>query len=226
MDFFNTSTTALTVWGYDMSWLELVGTILNIATVYLLTKRKIINWPIGIVAASLFAILFFKFQLYSDFIENIYYVATGFWGWWLWTRKGAKDNQNDALVRTASQKEIKISAIVIVLGTVIMGCCISNLHIWLPNYFPEQASLPYLDTLTTVMSFTAQILLTRRVLANWYLWIVVDVIGVWLYWYKELKLVSFLYLIFLVLATKGLLDWRKQYAIQESRKQKVIDEEE
>lgn len=205
---------ALTLWGYRMSWLELLGTIGNILTVWLLTRRKIINWPIGIVASALFMMLFFQFRLYSDFIENFYYIVTGFWGWWLWTRRGAADTNDDVTVRRASRKETFISLVITIVGTAIMGYCIANLNGWLPKYFPEAATLPYLDTLTTVMSFVAQILLTRRIILNWYFWIIVDVIGIWLYWYKGLKLVSVLYVVFLALATKGLINWRLRYAKQ------------
>lgn len=214
MNIFDSSITALTIWDYQLSWLELIGTLLNISTVYLITKRKIINWPIGIIASALFAILFFQFRLYSDFIENIYYIVTGFWGWWLWTRKYSKDKPDNVLVKKATARQIITSASTVAIGTLIMGYIVSNLHIWLPGYFSEEASLPYLDTLTTMMSFVAQILIAKRIMQNWYLWITVDLIGIWLYWYKGLKLVSLLYFAFLVLATKGLVDWRRQYRMQ------------
>jgi len=210
----DSSITALTIWGYSMSWLELIGTVCNIATVYLITKRKIINWPIGIVASALFAILFFQFRLYSDFIENIYFFVTGFWGWWLWTRKDVFAGDSKVEVRKASRREVYISLAVTVIGTAVMGYCIAHIHQWLPKYFPEAAALPYLDTLTTVMSFVAQILITRRIILNWQMWIIVDIIGIWLYWYKGLRLISLLYVIFLGLAIKGFIDWRRQLANQ------------
>ncbi len=214
MIIFDSSVTAVTILGYPMSWLELIGTAGNLLTVLLITKRKIINWPIGIVASALFAILFFQFRLYSDFIENIYYIVTGFWGWWLWTRLRNQDTSDTVAVRASTRRELKISLAVIVFGTAVLGYCIAHVHIWLPQYFPESASLPYLDTLTTVLSFTAQILIAKRIIFNWYLWIIVDVIGIWLYWYKGLKLISMLYVLFLCLATKGLLDWRRELTKQ------------
>jgi nicotinamide mononucleotide transporter len=64
------------------------------------------------------------------------------------------------------------------------------------------------------MSFVAQILITKRIIFNWHLWIVVDVIGIWLYWHKGLKLISLLYVVFLSLAIKGLVDWRRKLSAQ------------
>lgn len=60
------------------------------------------------------------------------------------------------------------------------------------------------------MSFGAQILMARRRLECWPIWIAVDFIGVWLYWQKGTVFVSGLYGVFLVMAVLGLLSWRRQ----------------
>jgi nicotinamide mononucleotide transporter len=59
------------------------------------------------------------------------------------------------------------------------------------------------------MSFAAQILMAHKKIECWYLWITVDIIGIGLYFAKGVVFVSLLYLIFLILATKGLFNWRK-----------------
>jgi nicotinamide mononucleotide transporter len=83
----------------------------------------------------------------------------------------------------------------------------SRLHVLLPALFPEPASYPYVDALTTVMSFTAMLLMARQRIESWVYWIVVDVIGIWLYFVKDVRFVSLLYVILLILATKGLVSW-------------------
>jgi nicotinamide mononucleotide transporter len=100
-------------------------------------------------------------------------------------------------------------AVAIVLGTLALGRFISQIHLILPAWFPEAASYPYLDAFTTVMSFAAQWLLVQKRVDSWYLWVTVDVIGVWLYYQKGVVFVSLLYAIFLVIAIKGTIDWRK-----------------
>ena len=67
-----------------MSYLEFFGTILNLASVYLVTRNNVLTWPIGNTAVILFAVLFYKVRLYSDFVEQIYFLITGFYGWWAW----------------------------------------------------------------------------------------------------------------------------------------------
>ncbi|MDQ5910359.1 MAG: nicotinamide mononucleotide transporter [Pseudomonadota bacterium] len=78
--------------------------------------------------------------------------------------------------------------------------------------FPEAASYPWLDALTTVMSLVAMWLMARRRIESWVYWIIVDVIGIGLYFVKEVRFVALLYAILLALAIRGLIDWRKASA--------------
>lgn len=206
------NTTFFTLWDYPMSYIEFFGTLLNIATVWLVAKKKILNWPVGIAAVLLFGALFWQLRLYSDLIEQFYYLVTGFWGWWLWSQYKKKGiSQKDMPVRKVTKNIAASCAVSIVLGTLALGYFVSHIHLYWPTLFPDPASYAYLDAFTTVMSFAAQILLVLRYLENWYLWIVVDVIGVWLYNVKGVKFVALLYFIFLILATKGLLHWIRDH---------------
>ena len=91
----------------------------------------------------------------------------------------------------------------------MLGFAMSNVHDLLPSVFPIPAAFPYLDAFTTVMSFTAQLLMAHRKLENWYLWIAVDVIGIGLYFARGVRAIAILYALFLVLAVRGLLNWRR-----------------
>lgn len=211
--FFDINNVFFTLWDYPMSYLEFFGTILNIVTVYLCAKKSIWNWPIGIAAVILFAVLFYQIRLYSDFLEQVYYFLTGFWGWWAWrhlSKGDAGKEQSETISRNTMAENFAWGA-ALVLGTLALGAFMARIDTIFPEWFPEAASFPYLDAFTTVASFIAQILLVRQRLENWYLWIVVDVIGIWLYYEKEVKFVSVLYLIFLVLATSGLIRWQREW---------------
>jgi nicotinamide mononucleotide transporter len=210
LELLDVNTTFFTVMGYLMSYLEFFGTLLNIGAVWLVARNKILNWPVGLVAILLFGFLFYQIQLYSDFIEQIFYFATGVWGWIAWSKhKSAAEDAKARIVPLAARGRLFTMA-AIALGTLAMGTFIANIHTILPAFFAEPASYPYFDALTTVMSFTAQILMIYRRLDNWLIWIVVDVIGIGLYWVKDVKLISLLYAVFLVLATKGYFNWRKE----------------
>lgn len=210
LSFFDINNVFFTFMNYPMSYLEFFGTILNILSVWLITRKNIWSWPIGIVAVILFGILFYQIQLYSDLVEQGYFLVTGFYGWWLWhkeMKKGENETEEDIQVFHNSPKENIISLIIVILGTAIMGAFMCRIHIFLPALFAVPASFPYLDAFTTVMSFVAQMLMAHKKIESWYLWITVDVIGIWLYYVKGVKFVSLLYLIFLVLAIQGLYKW-------------------
>ena len=84
-----------------------------------------------------------------------------------------------------------------------------RVHTIIPTWFPEPASFPYLDALTTIMSFTAMWLMAQKRIESWMYWIIVDVIGIGLYYTKGVKFVALLYVVLLVMASKGLLSWMK-----------------
>jgi len=171
----------------------------------------VLTWPVGTVAVVLFGVLFFQIQLYSDFLEQGYFLVTGIYGWWLWreSRKTGVLGQDAIglpIVRNSMRVNV-ICSVIIIFGTVVMGYGMTHIHEYLPSFFAEPASYPYLDAFTTVMSFVATLLLAQRRFECWYLWIFIDIIGIGLYFVKSLVFVSLLYCIFLILATKGLIGW-------------------
>jgi nicotinamide mononucleotide transporter len=88
-----------------------------------------------------------------------------------------------------------------VLATFIWGAIMHNY---------TNASYPYWDAAIAMFSVAAQIMMTRRYLENWWLWIGINSISIPLYILKGLNLTAGLYGVFLVLAIVGLIDWRRQ----------------
>jgi nicotinamide mononucleotide transporter len=212
MHFFSIDNTMFTLLDYPMSYLEFFGTIFNLICVWLVARNNIWNWPIGILGVILFAVLFYQIQLYSDLIEQFYFLITGFYGWWAWTYyKNKNKEKKEFQITKNSLIQNSIYVGIIFIGTLIMGYFMGNIHLYLPKIFAIPASFPYLDAFTTVMSFTATILMIYKKIECWPLWILVDIIGVWLYFAKGVVFVSLLYFIFLILASKGLYNWIKIY---------------
>ena len=80
--FLSVDTIAFTIIGYPMSYVEFIGTILYLWSVWLIAKRKTLTWPVGIVSGLLYVILFYQIRLYSDTLEQVYYLGTSIYGWW------------------------------------------------------------------------------------------------------------------------------------------------
>lgn len=215
LQFFSLDHIFFTLFGYSISYLEFIGTILNLASVWLVARKHILNWPVGIIGAAFFGILFYKVHLYADVFAQIYYVITGFWGWYLWQLSKKPADADDKLVvrrnsATANAYWFAGSLAAILLG----GWCISNLHNWLPGIFPVAASLPFVDTSIQIASFAATILMMQRKLENWVIWIAVDIVSIWMYWHKQVPFIALLYAVFLMIATSGLITWIKTYRRQ------------
>ena len=184
----------------DMSLTEIIGTITGFACVFLTVRAHILCWPIGILSCIAFAKLFFDIKLYADAILQLFFIATSVWGWWGWLHGGEKRSElpisRMTLRETVTQFGITLAAILTV------G--------WMFKSYTD-AHLPFWDSTISGLSVTAQILLVRKKIENWILWIVVDVLSIGVYWYKQVYLTSILYAVFLVLATQGLLEWRRRF---------------
>ena len=197
-----------TVLGYPMSYIELVGTVLYLWSVWLIAKRSMLTWPVGIVSVLLYMALFYQIRLYSDALEQVYYLGASVYGWWYWSSsRQAKHTLTD--VSYSSGRTVGVWLAVTAALATALGGIMSHIHIWAPGAFPEAASYPYLDALTTVMSLTAMWLMARKHIESWIYWIVVDVIGIGLYFAKDIKFVSLVYVILLGLAIRGLIEWSK-----------------
>ncbi|MEG3436583.1 nicotinamide riboside transporter PnuC [Pannus brasiliensis CCIBt3594] len=206
LEFWSVNSIAFTVLGYSVSYLELAGTILYLGSVWLIARGNILTWPVGIASVLLYMVLFYQIRLYSDFLEQIYYLIVSIYGWWRW-----RDRESDRTLKTRYGSPVRILAIA--TGTIavsmVWGAIMSRIHLFLPVIFPEPADFPYLDALTTGMSFTAMALMPGKYVESWYYWIVVDSIAIGLYRAKGVIFLSLLYAILLVMAIGGLRTWKK-----------------
>jgi nicotinamide mononucleotide transporter len=167
-----------------------------------------LTWPTGIISSILYLVLFYQIRLYADAGEQVYYIGASIYGWWYWKNNLKKEKTKVDVVLGSTRSMLKW-ALATAIASVILGAAVSHLNILLPEVFPEPASYPYLDSLTTVMSFTAMFLMARRRIESWGYWIIVDVVGIWLYYVKDVRFVSVLYIILLLLAVNGLRTWLK-----------------
>ena len=200
------NTIACTILGYPLSYLELVGTLFNLWSVWLVIRQQLLTWPVGIIGVLLFMLLFYQIRLYSDTLEQIYYLVASVYGWWLWAR--AKERPEQPFVPYLSKGPTL--GLVLLFTVVLSGATselMSRVHLWLPMLFPQPAAFPFLDALTTVMSFSAMWLMAQKRLESWVYWICVDVIGIGLYYVQGVRFIALLYIVLLGLAINGLITW-------------------
>jgi nicotinamide mononucleotide transporter len=178
--------------------IEITAAMLGFANVYLLVKRSIWNYPFGIAMVTLYAWIFFDAKLYSDMLLQPFFLVVQALGWWWWLTK--RDASGLVIVERMGLREVGIYAACAVIGVACVGTLMASY---------TDAAVPYWDATTTVLSVIAQILLARRKLENWVVWIVVDVLAIGIYLYKGLQPTAVLYAVFLVLAIVGFFTWRR-----------------
>ncbi|MCB1138558.1 MAG: nicotinamide mononucleotide transporter [Leptospiraceae bacterium] len=177
---------------------EIVAFLAGFLCVWWTIRENILCWPAGLVQVCLYVWIFFEAKLYSDVGLHIFYIFLQFYGWYHWLYGGA-DQENLSISRLGGQ--IFAAWIGIgVAGSIVWGYVMHRY---------TDAAVPYWDAYTTVASLIAQWLLTRKNLESWYFWISVDIVAIGVYLYKGLYLTSGLYMAFLIMATGGLLRWRK-----------------
>lgn len=169
-------------------------------SVYLSAREKIWSWPTAIVNVSLYTFIFFRAGLYSDMGLQVVYLALSIYGWHQWLHGG--ENRTTLRVTRATPRVLLIGgglALVVWLG-------LARYTSTLPG-----VSLPWLDSGLTALSLLAQWMMTRKILENWVLWILVDIVYVPMYVSKALYVTAGLYSVFLVLAVMGLVQWWRSY---------------
>jgi len=208
MQFFDINNIAFELLSYPISYVELLGTIFGLISVYFASRANILTWPTGIFNEFFLFILFFQVQLYADMFLQVYFFVVTLYGWYNWR----KTSQEGSITSISFQSKIWLIGI-IAIGTLAVGFLISKIHLYLPQYFAIEAAFPYTDSFVMVLSIIATVLLARKHIETWYLWILVDVVCVVLFFEKGIIFLSLEYLIFLGLATYGLLNWRKQLVV-------------
>jgi nicotinamide mononucleotide transporter len=186
-------------WWGQQSWPEIIAVITGLLCVYLAAVNNIWNWPFAIISVGIYIFIFFEARLYADMGLQFYFMAMNIYGWYHWSHKSATEKKTPVV--SISKREVVISAIAIVLFTVILGSVLKH----------TTASFPYLDSFCTACSLVAQYLLARKVLQNWLIWVFVDIIYIGVYTFKDLHLTAIMYAIYVAMALLGYTDWKKEY---------------
>ncbi|WP_442781608.1 nicotinamide riboside transporter PnuC [Collimonas fungivorans] len=184
-----------------MSGLEIIAVILSALAVWLTARRHLWCWPVGLVSVLLYARIFLVAKLYSDLLLQLIFAVMQLYGWWQWKR-GASDLDGQHIQPQRLPKQgLLVGLLAGAVGSVVLGYVMASF---------TDAHIPWLDSALTSFSLVAQFWMARKYVANWWLWIAVDIIYVGVYIYKDLDLTAGLYAAFIVLAVIGLRNWQRQ----------------
>jgi nicotinamide mononucleotide transporter len=189
---------------HHTTWYEYVAVFAGIASVWYSRKEDILVYPVGLVSTIIYVYISVKGSLLGEASVNLYYTIMSFIGWWMWLKKD--DLKQVVLHITRSGKKEWVQHILFFLFFYIS-------IFFALSYFKQQflnGAIPWADAFASATAFTGMWLMTKKKLESWYWWIATNIASIPLYFVKHYVFTSVYYLVLLVMAFAGLVEWRKR----------------
>jgi nicotinamide mononucleotide transporter len=187
-------TTFFTLWGYEVSYLEFVASIVSFIGVGLGITGKRITWPWYGLSGALYGIFFLQYDLYASAALQLVFITAAVFGWFGWSASGAKPSRLTNLHRVA------------IVGTILLLSLVIA-----PLLADIGAAAAYPDTLLLLGSMAAQVLMVLQKYETWVLWFLVNIGYVALYATQDLLFTTVLYVVFTVMAIVGWKAWYESH---------------
>ncbi|MEN9700264.1 MAG: hypothetical protein RLZZ301_1462 [Bacteroidota bacterium] len=185
---------------------EIAAALLGFIYVYFIATEKSVGWIFGIASAFFYALFFYTPHTYGLFSQQIAYIILGFYGLFTWS-----DRKETMPIRTIGKSIWKWVLLTFLAGLFFLACVL-----WMQYRIQLQFSIQLLmawdallDAEFFVFSLLATWLTTRKVLENWHVWIVVNIVGICWFAYEHWWSTAVLYMAYLILAINGLRKWKK-----------------
>jgi len=182
--------------------IEFTGAILGLLEVYLRIRQNVWCWFFALCGTLMYMYIFYTSKLYGDMSLMIYYLIMTLYGWyrWLGNRLPGKKDSKKLELSIMNKREWLI---VIFIGVIL------NYAGWMILDYTDD-TLPFWDSFTTIWAIIGTWMMAEKKLENWLIWIIVDFVSVWMYFYKDLYFTMILYGIYTVMAVIGYIEWRQK----------------
>ena len=188
----------------DTRWFEYIAVFSGIISVWFSRKENILVYPTGLLNTILYIYMSFDGGLLGEATVNFYYTVMSIYGWWLWTRKDRR--QIPVLhISSSSKKE---------WGQQLLFFCAFYIAIFFALSYLKKGfaptAIPWADAFASATAFTGMWLMTKKKVESWYWWIATNIASIPLYFVKQYVFTSVYYLVLLIMAVFGLLEWIKR----------------
>ena len=191
---------AFVLWGSPTTWLEIVAFVLALAMVGCNIREIHWGWPLAAISSVLYVALFWQNKLYGDAALQVFFALVALWGWGQWLRGRRDDGSALAISRLTRSARLWTLASCAVLWPAT--------GLFLKTY--TDTDVPWWDAFPTAVSIVGQLLLARKYIENWAVWLVVNVVSVGLFAWKGLWLTTLLYALFTALSVVGWRAWQRK----------------
>ncbi len=172
--------------------LEILGVVTGLAYTLLITYGYVLCWVFALSSSLIYLYICFRKKIYAESLLQAFYIYTAIYGWMHWSEsEGA----------IGSSLSWNVHGMIILAGislVLISGFLLRRM---------TDAATPFVDSFTTVFSIFATVLMINLIPDNWWYWIVIDAVSVYLYINRKLYLTAGLFGLYTILAVNGLLEW-------------------
>ena len=190
------------------TFLEFVAVITGITSVFYSKKENILVYPVGLISTIIYIYISIKGSLFGEVSVNIYYTIMSVYGWILWTKKDEQQHLVVHITKSTRKEWIIQLSIFVFFYIIIYGCLL-----WLQRNFSPGA-IPWADAFASATAYTGMWLMAKKKVESWLWWILTNTASIPLYFVKGYVSSSVQYVVLLVLAIAGLIEWTRREKIQ------------
>ena len=192
----------------NTTWLEYIAVFAGIASVWYSRVENILVYPVGLINTIIYVLLSVKGELLGEASVNLYYTIMSIYGWLLWTKK---DKEQHAIIHVKFSDHrwwlYQLAFFAAFYVTIFISLT------YLKRSFAPGA-IPWADAFASATAFTGMWLMTKKKVESWYWWIATNIASIPLYFVKHYVFTSVYYLVLLIMAVWGLMEWRKRAALK------------
>jgi nicotinamide mononucleotide transporter len=183
-----------------MTPLEVVAVVTAILYLLLAIRENIWCWLFAGISTAIYVYLFLTARLYMESALNVFYFAMAIYGFTVWYKGRTPEHELPVSKWTISIHAYAVAAILV--ASLISGYLLD---------MRTDAAFPYIDSLTTWSAIWATFLVARKVLENWWYWLVIDIASIFIYWSRDLQLTSLLFVVYVIMIPFGLISWTRSW---------------
>jgi len=184
----------------EWSYWEMAAVVAAILYLLLAIRENIWCWFFAGISTAIYVYLFITARLYMESALNVFYFAMAIYGFSVWYR--GRTDEHELPVSKWRLPTHVYAIVAIIVASLISGYLLDT---------RTDAAFPYIDSLTTWSAIWATFLVARKVLENWWYWLVIDIASIFIYWSRDLHLTSLLFVVYVVMIPFGLIGWTRSW---------------
>jgi len=183
--------------------IEIIGASIGLAYFILQYKASIWLWVAGMIMSIFYIFIFFQGKLYANMLLYGYYLIANIYGLWVWFRHSQKTETNNQSVSFSQ------------INGKLVGICVGiSAILWLIIAFilrtQTDSPVPVGDSFVAALSIVGMWMMSKKYIEHWFAWILVDTVGVGLYFYQSLYPTAVLFTLYIAGSIFGYFHWRKK----------------